>query len=141
MKILEFKRSRIRLIVEFRRIPNGFPNQGGAMVPIQGHARWHHPGSGGPLCGGVAKGAAPGSGIGGGGGGADYVARPLPPLRWAEYASIIAGQTPGVTDQDLWRLEAWLGNRRHLAGLIRAVIAGLLPQALHRSRGRGGASC
>ncbi len=27
MKILEFKRSRIRLIVEFRGIPNGFPNQ------------------------------------------------------------------------------------------------------------------
>jgi hypothetical protein len=27
MKILEFKRSGIRLIAEFRRIPNGFPNQ------------------------------------------------------------------------------------------------------------------
>jgi hypothetical protein len=28
MKILEFKRSGIGLIAEFRRIPNGFPNQG-----------------------------------------------------------------------------------------------------------------
>jgi hypothetical protein len=28
MKIPKFKRSRIRLIVEFRRIPDGFPNQG-----------------------------------------------------------------------------------------------------------------
>ncbi len=27
MKILEFKRSGIGLIAEFRRIPNGFPNQ------------------------------------------------------------------------------------------------------------------
>jgi hypothetical protein len=27
MKILEFKRSGIRLIAEFRGIPNGFPNQ------------------------------------------------------------------------------------------------------------------
>jgi hypothetical protein len=31
MKILEFKRSGIGLIVEFRGIPNGFPNQGGAV--------------------------------------------------------------------------------------------------------------
>jgi hypothetical protein len=30
MKILEFKRSGIGLITEFRRIPNGFPNQFGA---------------------------------------------------------------------------------------------------------------
>jgi hypothetical protein len=28
MKISEFKRSETGLIVEFRRIPNGFPNQG-----------------------------------------------------------------------------------------------------------------
>jgi hypothetical protein len=29
MKIPEFKRSGIKIIAEFRRIPNGFPNQGG----------------------------------------------------------------------------------------------------------------
>jgi hypothetical protein len=39
-------------------------------------------------------------------------------------------------DQDLRRSEAWLGNCRRLAGVIRAVVAGLLPQAHHRSRGQ-----
>ncbi len=41
-------------------------------------------------------------------------------------ASLLAGQA--VTDQDLHRLVAWLGNRRHLAG----VIAGLTLPARHR---------
>jgi hypothetical protein len=52
-------------------------------------------------------------------------------------ASVTAGRTPGVTDQDLRRSEAWLGNRRRLAGVIRAAVAGLPPQAHRRGRGRG----
>ncbi len=32
MKILEFKKYRIRIIVEFRRIPSGFPNQDGHRI-------------------------------------------------------------------------------------------------------------
>ncbi len=59
-------------------------------------------------------------------------------LCWAEYASVTAGRTPGATDQDMRRLEAWLGNRRRLAGVIRAVVAGPPPQAQRCSRGRGG---
>jgi hypothetical protein len=43
---------------------------GGAVVPVWGRACQGHPGSGGPPCSGVAKGAAPGSGVGGKGGGA-----------------------------------------------------------------------
>ncbi len=37
MKILEFKRSGIGLIAEFRGIPNGFPNQAalGEAVPLR----------------------------------------------------------------------------------------------------------
>ncbi len=113
---------------------------GGACVPVRGRARRRRPGPGGPPCGGVARGAAPGSGVGGGGGGggAGFAARPPPQLCRAEYASVTAGRTPGVTDQDLRRSEAWLGNRRRLAGVIRAVVAGPPPQAHRRSRGRGG---
>ncbi len=40
---------------------------GGAVVPIWGRACRHRSGPGGPLCGGVAKGGALGSGVGGGG--------------------------------------------------------------------------
>jgi hypothetical protein len=36
MKIPEFKRSGIGLIAEFRRIPNGFPNQG-AVYSFHAH--------------------------------------------------------------------------------------------------------
>jgi hypothetical protein len=43
----------------------------------------------------------------------------------------------GVSDQDLRRLEAWLGNHRRLAGVIRAVIAGPPPQAHCHGRGWG----
>jgi hypothetical protein len=62
-----------------------------------------------------------------------------PPLTssLAEYASITAGRTPGVTDQDLRRSETWLGKRRQLAGMIRAVVAGPLPKAHHCGRGWG----
>jgi hypothetical protein len=111
----------------------------GAVVPVPGHTCQRCPGPGGPPCGGVARGAAPGSGVGGGGGGTGFVARPpLPPLCQAEYASITAGQTPGVTDQDLRQLVVWLGNCRCLVGMIRAVIAGLPPQAHRWGCGQGG---
>ncbi len=59
-----------------------------------------------------------------------------PPSCLAEYTSVTAGQTPGVTDQDLRRSEAWLGKRRRPAGVIRAVVAGPLPKAHRRDRGR-----
>ncbi len=59
-----------------------------------------------------------------------------PPLCLAEYTSVTTGRTPGVTDQDLSKSEAWLGNHQCLAGMIRAVVAGPPPQA-HRC-GRGG---
>jgi hypothetical protein len=39
-------------------------------------------------------------------------------------ASVTAGWMLGVTDQDLRQSEAWLGNRRRLAGVIRAAVAG-----------------
>ncbi len=87
---------------------------GGAFVPVWGCAHQRRPGPGGPLCGEVARGAAPGSvvGGGGGGGGADFVARPPPPSCRAEYASVTTCRTLGVTDQDLRRSEAWLINHR-----------------------------
>jgi hypothetical protein len=109
----------------------------GAVVPVQGHTCRRRPGPGGPPCGGVAKGATPSSKVGGGSGDAGFGAWPLPPSCRAEYASVTAGQMPGVTDQDLRQSEAWLGNHRRLAGVIRAIVAGLPPQAHHRGRGRG----
>jgi hypothetical protein len=93
---------------------------GGTIVTVRWRACRRRPGPGGPPCGGVTRGAAPGSGVGGGGGSADFAVLPPLPLCWAEYASVTAGQTPGVTDQDLHRLEAWLSNRRRLTGVIRA---------------------
>ncbi len=51
--------------------------------------------------------------------------------------SVTAGRTPGVTDQDLRRSEAWLIKCRRLAGVIRAVVAGLLLQAHCCGHGRG----
>jgi hypothetical protein len=68
-------------------------------------------------------GVAPGSRVGGGGRGRgrSFAVQLLPPLCCAEYAPVTAGQTPGVTNQDLRRLEVWLGNCHHLAG----VMAGL----------------
>jgi hypothetical protein len=110
---------------------------GGAVVPVRGRAHRRCPGPGGPPCGWVDKGAAPSSGVGGGDGDAGFVVWPPPPLCRAEYASVTAGRTPGFTDQDLRRLEAWLGNHRRLAGVIRAVVAGPPPQAHRRGRGRG----
>jgi hypothetical protein len=88
--------------------------------------------------GGVARGAAPGSGVGDGGRGAGFAVRPPLPSCRAEYASVTAGRMPGVTDRDLRQSEAWLGNRRRLAGAIRAVVTGLPPQAHCRGCGRGG---
>ncbi len=95
---------------------------GGAIVPVQGHARQRRPGPGGPPCCGVAKGAEPGSGVGGGGGGAGFEARPPPSSCRAEYASVTAGRTPGVANQDLRWLEAWLGNRRRLMGVMARLL-------------------
>jgi hypothetical protein len=40
-------------------------------------------------------------------------------------------------DQDLRRSEAWLGKRRRLAGMIRAVVAGPPAKAHLHGRGRG----
>ena len=109
----------------------------GVVFPVRGRARRRRPGPCGPTCGGSAKGAASGSGVGGGGGGAGFAARPPPPSCRAEYASVTAGRTPGDKDQDLRRSEAWLGKRRCLAGVIRAVVAGPPPQAYRRGRGCG----
>jgi hypothetical protein len=87
---------------------------GDAVVPVWGCAHRRRLGPGVPLCGEVARGAAPGSivggGGGGGGGGAGFAARPPPPLCRADYASITTCRTLGVTDQDLCRSEAWLVN-------------------------------
>jgi hypothetical protein len=69
--------------------------------------------------------------------GRGFAARLPPPLCLAEYASVTTGRMPGVTDQDLHRSEAWLGKRRPLAGVIRAVVAGLPPKAHRRGCGRG----
>jgi hypothetical protein len=91
---------------------------GGAFVPIHGRACRRHLGPGSPPCGGVARGAVPGSGVRGEGGGAGFAAQLLPKSCRAEYASVTASRTPGVTDQDMRRSEAWLGNRQCLAGVI-----------------------
>ncbi len=64
-----------------------------------------------------------------------FAARPPPKSCLAKYARVTAVQTPGVTDQDLRRSEAWLGNCRRLAGMIRAVVAGPLPKAHRRGHG------
>ncbi len=45
-----------------------------------------------------------------------------------EYASVTAGRTPGVMDQDLRRSEAWLANSQPLVG----VMAGLSSPARRR---------
>jgi hypothetical protein len=81
---------------------------GGAIVPVWGGAHRRRPGPGGPLCGEVARGAAPGSVVGGGGGGrgVGFAARPPPPSCRAEYTSVTTCRTLGVTDLDLHRLEA-----------------------------------
>ncbi len=110
----------------------------GAIIPVQWRARWRRPGPGGPPCGGVARGAALISRVEGGGAGAGFAARLPPPSYRAEYASVTTGRTPGVTDHNLRWSEAWLGNRRHLPGVIRAVVAGPLPQAHCCGHGRGG---
>jgi hypothetical protein len=69
--------------------------------------------------------------------GRGFAARPLPPLCLAEYASVTAGRTPGVTDQDLRRSVAWLGKHRRFAGVIRAVVTGPPLKAHRRGCGRG----
>ncbi len=105
---------------------------GGASSLSGGVLTGATPGPGGPLCGEVARGAAPGSIIEGGGRGrgADFAARPPPPSCRAEYASITTCRTLGVTDQDLCRSEAWLVNHR---GCDRG---GHLARPQHGARGR-----
>jgi hypothetical protein len=71
--------------------------------------------------GGVALGSGVKGGSRGGGAGAGFVVQLLPPSCQAEYALVISGWTPGVTDQELPWSEVWLGNRSHLVG----VTAGL----------------
>ncbi len=104
---------------------------GGAVVPVWGCAHWRRPGPGGPLCGEVARGAAPGSvvGGGGGGGGAGFAARPPPPSCRAEYASVTTCRTLGVTDQDLHRTDVARQSSRLWPG-------GHLARPQHGARGR-----
>jgi hypothetical protein len=68
-------------------------------------------------------------GAGAGAQGAGFVARPPPPSCRAEYASVTAGRTLGVRDQDLRWLEAWLGKYRSLAGVMARL---LLPACCRR---------
>jgi hypothetical protein len=57
------------------------------------------------------------------GGGAGFAVWPLPLSSFlAEYARVTTCRTPGVIDQDLRQLEAWLGNHRRLMD----VMVGLL---------------
>ncbi len=69
--------------------------------------------------------------------GCRFAAWPPPPSCLAGDTSVTAGQTPGVTDQDLRRSEAWLGKCRRLASMIKAVIAGPPSKAHCHGRGRG----
>ncbi len=61
----------------------------------------------------------------------------------ATAAAIVSGRIhqrhrqPDVTDQDLRQSEAWLDKRQHLAGVIKAVVAGPPPQAHCQGCGRG----
>jgi hypothetical protein len=117
----------------------------GKVFPVWGRRSPHPalrspvpPGTWGPTVQWGCQGVVPGSRVGGGVGDADLAARPLPQLCRAEYASVTAGRMPGVTDQDLRRLEAWLGNHRHHMGIIRAVVAGPPLQAHRCGCGRGG---
>jgi hypothetical protein len=85
-----------------------------------------------------ARGVAPGSGVVGGGVGVGFTVRASKPSCWADYASVTAGRTPGVTDWDLRRSVVWLSNHWRLVGMIRAVVAGLPPQAHRHGCGGGG---
>jgi hypothetical protein len=87
---------------------------GGAVVPVWGCVHRHRPGPGGPLCGEVTRGAAPGSIVGGRGAG--FAARPPLPSCRAEYASVTTCRTLGVTDRTC------AGWRRGLS--IITVVAG-----------------
>jgi hypothetical protein len=69
--------------------------------------------------------------------GRGFMARPPLPSCLAEYASVTASRTPGVTDQVLRWSEAWLGKCWHLLGVIRAVVAGSPLKAHHCDCGRG----
>jgi hypothetical protein len=57
--------------------------------------------------------------------GRGFTAWSPPPSCLVEYASVTAGRTPGVTDQDLRQSEAWLSKCRCLAGMIRYYLQGL----------------
>jgi hypothetical protein len=69
--------------------------------------------------------------------GRGFAARPPLPSCLVEYASLTAGWMLGVMDQDLRWSEAWLGKRRHLTGMIRAVVARSQPKAHRCGRGQG----
>jgi hypothetical protein len=116
----------------------------GKVFPIRGRRR-PRPGARSPAPPGTwrptkrwgCQGGGAGQRSWGRGQGCEFAARPPPPSCLAKYASVTTGRTPGVTDQDLRRSEAWLGKRRRLAGVIRAVVAGLPPKAHCRGRGWG----
>ena len=116
----------------------------GEVFPIRGRRRLR-PGARSPAPPGIwrptVRWGHQGGGVGqrsrGRGRGRGFAARPPPPSCLAEYASVTAGRTPGVTDQDLHRSEAWLGKCRRPAGVIMAVVTGPLPKAHRHSCGRG----
>ncbi len=115
----------------------------GEVFPIRGRRR-PHPGVRLPALPGIwrptvrwgPQGGSAGQWSWGQGRGRGFAAQPPLPSCLAEYASVTAGRTPGVTDQDLRRSEAWLGKHRCLAGVIRAVVAGPPPKAHRCGRGR-----
>jgi hypothetical protein len=102
----------------------------GAVVPIGGCARWHRLGSGGPPGRGVARGGGcQQAELGVAAGVRIFAARPPPLSCQADYARLITGRTPRVMDQDLHRLDVWLGNCQCLAGMMARL---LLPAHWHR---------
>jgi hypothetical protein len=116
----------------------------GEVFPIQGR-RCPRPGARSPAPPRIwrptvrwgRQGAGAGQQSWGQGQGCRFAARLPPTLCLAEYASVTADRMPGVTDQDLHRSEAWLGKCRRLAGVIRAVVAGLQLKAHRRGHGWG----
>jgi hypothetical protein len=62
-------------------------------------------------------------GVGGGGRGADFAARPPPLSCRADNARLITRRTPRVMDQDLRRLDVWLGNCQCLAGMMAGLLS------------------
>jgi hypothetical protein len=116
----------------------------GKVFPIRGHRRPRlgacspaPPGTWRPTVQWSRQGGGAGKRSRGRGAARGFAARPPRPSCLAEYTSITAGRTLGVTDQDLRQSEAWLRQRRRLAGVIRAVFASPPPQAHRHGRGLG----